>query len=87
VVTRKGRLLGRLSNGLESDKGRYIHAVRLSPATRPPCPYNDFGRKEIPNDNYTTWKSLCGKVAGKKSVGWDFDDSQEVTCPQCIKKK
>lgn len=81
------RLLGRLANGFESDKGKLVHAVALMPAKRPPCPFNDFGKKVIPNDDFQTWKSLCGKVPGKRSVGWDYDVSEKiVTCEKCLGK-
>lgn len=79
------RLLGRLANGNEADSGTLIHRVVRKKAKRPPCPYNDFGRKIIENDDYETDVSICGKKPGRRSVGWD-ETTQNVTCPTCIQR-
>jgi hypothetical protein len=82
---RKGMLLGRLSNGFQSDHGKLIHAVAELPAKRPPCPFNDFGRKVIPNDNFTMQKGLCGAKPARRSVGWTFHEiTEEINCPKCL---
>lgn len=79
------RLLGRLASGLQSDMGTLVHAVIAKRCKRPPCPFNDWGRKVIPNDDYTANISLCGKRPGRRSVGWDREET-EVTCPRCLAK-
>jgi len=78
-------LLGRLSNGRESDRGVLVHAVILKACKRPKCPFNDFGRKVIPNDSYSAWIALCGTKPGKRSVGWSNTD-QAVSCARCLLK-
>jgi len=80
-----GKLLGRLASGFESDKGKLIHALTRKISKRPPCPYNDFGRKEIHNDDYYIEVALCGAKPGRKSVGWDYSETV-VTCEKCLKK-
>jgi hypothetical protein len=86
-----GALLGRLSNGFQSDHGIRYHAVVWKRIKRPPCPFNDWGRKEIPDDDFTAQVALCGAKPGRRSVGWDFQNGssnvgKEVTCPRCLKK-
>lgn len=78
-------LLGRLSNGLESDKGSLVHAVVLKPAKRPKRPYNDFGRKLMPNDTYSIEIALCGAKPTQRSVGWSETDLA-VSYPKCLKR-
>jgi hypothetical protein len=80
-------LLGRLANGAESDRGLLIHATIMKPAKRPPCQFNDFGRKTIENDDYMARKALCGASPGRRSVGWEFGEKELlVSCERCIKK-
>lgn len=81
---RSAILLGRLCTGLESDHGSIVHAIVLKACKRPPCPYNDFGRKVIPNDSYHREIALCGAKPGKSSVGWSYSDLT-VTCKHCLK--
>lgn len=84
---RKAIMLGRLSSGLEADRGKKIHAVVKKKRKRPPCPFNDWGRKEIPNDDYEIEVGLCGASPGRRSIGWQtVEAEQEVTCPKCLKK-
>lgn len=82
-----GVLLGRLSSGMQGDHGNLYHAVVRKKAKRPPCPYNDFGRKIIENDDFEADVSLCGKNPGPRSIGWEFSDiGAEVTCEKCLSK-
>lgn len=84
---RPAMMLGRLSNGAESDHGTLVHAVRTRKCKRPPCPFNDYGRKAIPNDDYTAEVSLCGRRPGRRSVGWSWNDKDmAVSCPKCLSK-
>jgi hypothetical protein len=81
-----GVLLGRLANGFQADQGRLNHIVTLKKAKRPPCPYNEWGRKEIVDDDYETWIALCGAKPGRRSVGWSYDEGLQPSCPKCVKK-
>ena len=83
---RKASFLGRLANGAQADHGTLIHAVALMPAKRPKCPFNDFGRKVIENDDFKTFKTLCGKTPGRRSVGFTYDITGDINCPRCLKK-
>jgi hypothetical protein len=83
---KKGMLLGRLSNGFQSDHGVRVHAVTCRKTKRPPCPYNDYGKKEIPDDDYKTDMGLCGAKPGRRSVGWAWEKDMEVNCPKCLKR-
>jgi hypothetical protein len=87
-----GCLLGRLSNGFQSDHGTKYHAVVLKKVQRPACPFNDFGRNRNPETDYVErYVALCGTKPGPRSVGWDFQNGAStvdnvVTCPRCLKK-
>lgn len=83
---RKAMMQGRLSSGLQADHGTRVHAVVRKKCKRPPCPYNDFGRKEIPNDDYEADVALCGARPGRRSVGWATENELPVDCPKCLKK-
>lgn len=85
MIKKHGILLGRLVSDLQSDHGILVHCVIDRPCKRPPCPFNDFGRKSIPNDNYSAWIGLCGAKPGKRSVGWSYV-ADNVTCPKCLAK-
>jgi hypothetical protein len=80
--------MGRLSSGLQSDHGTVCHAVVRRQVRRPPCPYNDWGRRRDPDDDTVEREvSLCGKSPGKRSVGWKLDEpGAAVTCDVCLRK-
>lgn len=83
---RMGRLLGRLANGFESDKGTLTHAVVIRSVKPRPCPWNDWGRDASKMAECVKADiGLCGARPGRRSVGWAFDVS-EVTCPRCLKR-
>lgn len=65
--------------------GKLLHAVTIKKAKRPNCPFNDWGKKFIPDDDYSTWISMCGAKPGRTSIGWQWSTS-EVTCRRCLAK-
>ena len=86
---KKAYLLGRLSNGFESDRGILVHAVvrKLVNIKRRACPDNNWQPDVVKAERDV---SLCGKQPGPQSVGWSIynsgEEEKEVTCPTCLKK-
>jgi hypothetical protein len=70
-----GRLLGRLSSGLESDTGKLIHSLKVIQVKSP----------RLPDIMINVTISLCGQKPGRKSVGWEKTEL-DITCPRCLKK-
>jgi hypothetical protein len=86
LVYKKAMLLGRLLSGMQSGHGIRVHAVILKQVKRPPCLFNDWGHKAIPNDDYRIQVGMCGAKPGRRSVGWINETDLEVTCPKCLFK-
>ena len=86
---RIGQLIGRLSNGLQSDHGHIYHAVVRKMVKMEKCPYSNWGRDPIKSQEKRERSvSLCGRRPGPKSIGWDFENfssnlDNEVTCTKC----
>lgn len=78
---RVGIMMGRLSNGLQSDHGKIYHAVPKD-------------GKKVPSNNTLGYRfiypAICGATPGKRSVGWAYDkdvgEDFKVSCPRCLKK-
>lgn len=78
-------LLGRLSNEAQADHGKVFHAVAMKKTKRPPCHFNDWGKKIIENDDFEAPIALCNAKPGRRSIGWRYEGG-EVTCEKCLKK-
>jgi hypothetical protein len=72
---RAATMLGRLSNGNESDHGQLVHAVIWVSVPSPKMPIN-----------IEVEKSLCYKRPGRKSVGWSSEKNLKVNCDKCLKR-
>lgn len=81
---RIGVMLGRLSDGFQSDHGKRAHAVVRRMVT-------DVSRRTGEKITVERSVALCGARPGRRSVGWDFENysdylKTEVTCPRCVEK-
>ena len=77
LITRHAMMLGRLSNGFQSDHGALVHALHKTTVPSP----------RIPEITITIEKSICGRRPGRRSVGWSTNDNDlPVTCPNCLKR-
>ena len=85
-----GQMVGRLANDLQADHGTVYHAV-----IRKEVPFARVTRRrvapEMEGKMVERNVSLCGKMPGPRSVGWDFENfsahlGTKVTCPRCLKK-
>jgi hypothetical protein len=83
---RHAMLLGRLANGCESDHGSLVHAV-VNKDIKHPKAGQKLPSGYICPERYATEVSLCGKIPGRRSVGWSTgDNALAVTCIRCLKK-
>jgi hypothetical protein len=86
-------LLGRLSDGFQSDHGVLVHAVVTKLVKPRPCPWNDWGRDATKMAQKVEAEvGMCGARPGRRSVGWshrhgtDKPGELKVNCPRCLKK-
>jgi len=81
-----GVMLGRLTNGFQSDHGTVYHAV-IRKMVKHPNAGKVLDNGYVIPEKYETDVSLCGRKPGRKSVGWKFDDPERVvSCEKCLKK-
>lgn len=65
-------LTGRCANGAERDSGTLYHALPL-----PGSPMYIEGKG---------YRAVCGAEPGRRSVGWGWDNVNNVTCPRCLRR-
>lgn len=71
---RKGMLQGRLLSGAQSDHGSRVHAVVDATVESP----------RMPGVMITRSRGLCGRLPGRRSVGWAWEPDRAVDCPTCL---
>jgi len=89
-VYRIGALLGRLSNGSQSDHGTRYHAV-VRRMVKNPNAGKVLDNGYVLPEKVERSVALCGARPGRRSVGWDFENfsthlGTEVTCPRCLER-